>query len=59
MSLQKGKGTLKLKGDDGIKKKKKKKSKDKDPDNELALIDQGVSDSAPKVGFLSSCNVIS
>ena len=44
MNLQKGKGALKLKGDDGsVKKKKKKKSK------ELALTDDGVARAIEKV----------
>ena len=48
MGLEKGKGALKLKGDDGSVKKKKKKK-----DKSLALVEDDNADAKPKV-----CNFI-
>lgn len=49
MSLQKGKGALKLKGDDGSVKKKKKKK-----DKQLSLVETDDSNTKPKVKKLLS-----
>lgn len=45
MGLEKGKGALKLKGDDGTVKKKKKKKNDKS----LALVETDEAEAKPKV----------